>query len=92
MDNACQRRVCVFADWNDETAVAHRDESLLRVVTDFIAFNKRVQIALDFRLRRDACAAKFAELRGGGIEHGTIGINASRNVHAELIAWIQRSG
>ena len=47
---------------------------------------------MDFRFRRDTGAAKLAELRGGGIEHGTIGINASRDVHAELIAWIQRSG
>ena len=91
VDDARQRRVRILADRNDETAVAHRDETLLRIVADFIAFDKRVQIPLDFGFRRDACAAEFAELRGGGIKHGAVGINASRDVHAELIARIQRS-
>ena len=72
VDDACQRCAGVLPDGNDETAVAHRDEPLLRVVADFIAFDKRVQIPLDFRLRRDACAAEFAELRGGGIDHGAV--------------------
>ena len=72
VDDAGQRRAGVLPDGNDETAVAHRDEPFLRVVTDFIAFDKRVQIPLDFRLRRDACAAEFAELRGGGIKHGAV--------------------